>query len=1063
MDAQTDITEKRRTAYFGFYRKWHPDQFSDSTVVYDLPLTVELFDSQMDLLSTKKKQAEFENFSVGLMTKLVTPNIKPQTGPDGGGDGKVDAETFKVSDDIADKWYVEGEGARGDEKWAFAFSCKKEWKPKVISDVKKIVETGRQYSRIIFVSSCYIKASTRVVVEESLSKQYDISVEIFDRSWLLHGVFQCGCLDVALSTLGFSAEYSKKVENVGPHDKYRTERLAEIEKSIQRDVDGLDTDYVNELHEACILTRELECPRTEIEGKFKRAMRGCESHGTRQQLFNLVYDHAWTSLFWLKDVELAHKDYWELKKFVDEDCSVYRLERLMNIASMLISAEKVGITNNVDAGVIVKNINAIENLLNGDERKRSCLLYLRIRLAIQKLVQELQLRHNVSKILNDLRPMLMAASVNLDIGFESLAQVLTEISNCGHDSKELDDLLDELADKVGECRQQIEAARCRFLRGKYYFERKKWKDAVRQLSFCVYAFEKESSLDELIRSLGMMGLALWELKLPYSAEAFLVKAANFLLKDFWSSGRIPHLLVSTLELLCEIELMLGRLVMYFNWNELLCVMSQNAHCDQDEKFVHKRNMEDASWSCRFAASDLSKEYMAWLPDILERNGLFVSAEYLKGALGYEECVDPRMANFWGEENWGGNMLDQPVHDQFLCDLNVSTVGMAHLETSVNSFTFCITFDNDIRIQQVAEIVLASMESLMATYDMFDVIPVYDRIKLSIQVVDGETDLCPSDKSDEYRLLLNLTSFNEGDLWNVVAKFIGYVMVRNAAMREDICRWFEMKQCGERMMDRVSVLQHTKMAMNGVLGSNFKYRIEDWRKKSDRVYKARRNVAPTRKIEYENRAQRISTTYRVSDDMRIWEEARWRGCAFLSTLSSPPYLGLMFEHPDRGAKIIEEWGVLMAEGKPTIRITILRGINKNHPHWYRVNITPAGVIAGVKEGRYVNFAMGRQTMEVESSKNLDFFVREYKRFGACYLMSCGYKEDGKTPCNLSKGIRFNDIEILNAWELKYGDMACMALQRDDDPVIPVELRETAPVLKMLEQLKHGKLDMNKKVS
>lgn len=104
MDAQTDITEKSRTAYFGFYRKWHPDQFSDSTVVYDLPLTVELFDSQMDLLSTKKKQAEFENFSVGLMTKLVTPNIKPQTGPDGGGDGKVDAETFKVSDDIADKW-----------------------------------------------------------------------------------------------------------------------------------------------------------------------------------------------------------------------------------------------------------------------------------------------------------------------------------------------------------------------------------------------------------------------------------------------------------------------------------------------------------------------------------------------------------------------------------------------------------------------------------------------------------------------------------------------------------------------------------------------------------------------------------------------------------------------------------------------------------------------------------------------------------------------------------------------------------------------------------------------
>lgn len=414
MATQTDNLKQKRDIYFGFYRNRHPDQFSDSSVSYEVPLTVELFDLQMDLLSTKKKQSEFESFTIELLTRLVTPNIKPQSGPDGGGDGKVDAETYKVSEGVADKWHAEEEGARGNEKWAFAISCKKAWKQKVRSDVQKIVETGRLYTRIIFVSNQYIKSSSRISIEEILSKQYGIQVEIFDRSWLLHCVFQCGCIDVALSFLGFSEEYKKKIENIGPHDKYRMDRLKEIEKSILRDVATLDTDYVDELHEACILTRGLERPRTEVEGRFRRAIRECRLHGTLQQLFNLIYDHAWTSLFWLKDIELVYKDYVELKKYVDSECSVYRLERLLNIASMLVSAVNAGIVTNVDGSGIVAYVESLEDVFEHDPSRQSCLLYLRLRLSIKRLVIELQQGHDVSEMLEKLRPMLMESSVNLD-------------------------------------------------------------------------------------------------------------------------------------------------------------------------------------------------------------------------------------------------------------------------------------------------------------------------------------------------------------------------------------------------------------------------------------------------------------------------------------------------------------------------------------------------------------------------------------------------------------------------------------------------------------------------
>lgn len=87
---------------FSYYRRLRSNLFSDTEVVYETKLTPELFDLKLQQLSQDKKQSEFENFVLGLATRLVTPNIKPQTGPDGGGDGKVDGETYPVDKAISD-------------------------------------------------------------------------------------------------------------------------------------------------------------------------------------------------------------------------------------------------------------------------------------------------------------------------------------------------------------------------------------------------------------------------------------------------------------------------------------------------------------------------------------------------------------------------------------------------------------------------------------------------------------------------------------------------------------------------------------------------------------------------------------------------------------------------------------------------------------------------------------------------------------------------------------------------------------------------------------------------
>lgn len=193
--------------FVAYYRELRPEKFSDSKIEYEIPLTEELFEKQLEILSTKKMQSNFENFIVRCAERLLTPNIKPQTEPDGGGDGKVDAETYEVTTDISDKWYIADGGASEKDKWAFAISCKKQWKPKVTGDIEKIANTNRGYTRALFFSNQFIKSSTRVDIEKDLSNKFNIEVSIFDALWCINAVFHHGCKDIALDCLNFSDEY----------------------------------------------------------------------------------------------------------------------------------------------------------------------------------------------------------------------------------------------------------------------------------------------------------------------------------------------------------------------------------------------------------------------------------------------------------------------------------------------------------------------------------------------------------------------------------------------------------------------------------------------------------------------------------------------------------------------------------------------------------------------------------------------------------------------------------------------------------------------------------------
>ena len=141
-----EVGPGRRFSPRDFMRARRPDLYSDSATEREPEVDVAYLHFVLKQVTERKEEVAFEHFCRRLAEKEICPNLITQTGPTGGGDSKVDTETHPVAEGIAERWYVGDPGRASRERWAFAFSAKQDWRPKVREDVRKIAETGRGYT-----------------------------------------------------------------------------------------------------------------------------------------------------------------------------------------------------------------------------------------------------------------------------------------------------------------------------------------------------------------------------------------------------------------------------------------------------------------------------------------------------------------------------------------------------------------------------------------------------------------------------------------------------------------------------------------------------------------------------------------------------------------------------------------------------------------------------------------------------------------------------------------------------------------------------------------------------
>lgn len=249
--------EIRNPSYREFMRARRPQLYSDTLHAEVGEMDRRQFEFHLHSLTSRKEETAFENFARVLAEKELCPNLIPQTGPTGGGDSKVDTENYPVAPAIATLWY-EGDPASAGQRWGFAVSAKADWKPKVRSDVAKIVATGRSYTLIYFISNQAIKDKDRAEMEDALTAEHGVQVRILDRSWIVEKVVRHRRWDIVAETLQF--ELARKVVSTpGPLDAGRLRDLEALDKKIEAAAASAFTlELVEESLQSALLARGLD-------------------------------------------------------------------------------------------------------------------------------------------------------------------------------------------------------------------------------------------------------------------------------------------------------------------------------------------------------------------------------------------------------------------------------------------------------------------------------------------------------------------------------------------------------------------------------------------------------------------------------------------------------------------------------------------------------------------------------------------------------------------------------------------------------------------------------------
>lgn len=1078
-------------------RARHPDLFSDSVVQSRPELARPVFDHHLDTLTARKEEYQFEHFCRLIAEKEICPNLRIQTGPTGGGDSKVDSENYPVAKEISDRWWL-GEPAGGSERWAFAFSAKKKWKPKLEADVENVLSTKRDYKRIYFFTNQLVSDKLRASTEDALTKTAGIPVHIMDRNWLTDRVYRNGHLDLAISALQIEDASHQGSVRLGPEDTRRKADLEELDAQISNPgrYAGARYQLVEDCVRAAKLARGLDRPRVEIEGRFAMADRIAREMAIPSQLLRVAYQRAWTAHWWFEDFSEFLTHYDEVERHATNSAEAEDQERLLNLNQLLTTLERRTLVpaDRSHAGDRRQALVAHLKTLEADEARPNNALFARMLRTFVSLTDAMyEGRPQVlSAAWADLKEIAEASKPLGQFPFESLSGMVHEMSEL-FDTPEFDSLYELVVDVQRQRVSDGEAGESFRSRGRQKLRNEKPYEAIRWLGRAEELFVKEEYQRQLILTLLDSSYAYESAGLLWAARNKLVVAIERTFRMFLTEGEIPGIAHHCLRRLTWIEMQLGRVP------QILQAIAWTRFCEGLLASTRRREVQSeqeamllqAVLSIHFLNVPFSRiSALEQLPDALARLDLEMPRLAVLYALGHEKRVNEEgfaespkspkdMLDYF--ERW----RDQPAREDLPSEPSLNEGPRALVRSIILGAEFVVDCPNDVAAIGVAESLLGAMEAFMATSDEQDIFPHAEktviRVRKAKEQATGPSFNWLDNVAGVHAEIVTGESidFQDKEALTQFTDFLCETTLAIAARQfiiRDVEAWMKKVAGEERGLARAAMLGNLVVIGQSLFGSDAKVRLSDLLGVNDKHYDCLRDQhwrpnrpGAKRDISREpiksgdgpppealmDTSQRKHTQRKVVSpiDIPVWDKARWGGTCYGWDDRQPPFMGLMFRDLEAGKKIFTGWHNRWGreDAEDALRVTIVTGIYKSNPHHYGVIVGPNidHVTADFRSGDTVSMISRINRMTPATSENLTNFLKAFNKFDAFFLMPAQLPSSSQsTPeIEFKFALRKRHLHIRPAWQIGENDHDVIALDDDEDPFIPDGV-VNAPVIKAI---------------
>lgn len=1076
-----------------FLKMRRPERFSD-TVSSDVPvLDRALLEYHLDTLTNRSEELIFEDFAKALLQRTVCPNLLPHTGPSGGGDSKVDSETYPVASSLALSWFVGEPDKASTERWAFAFSAKKDWRPKVRSDVGKVVATKRGYSKAFFVSNQFIRDKVRAEVEDALANEHDIDVRIFDRTWILDQVFDNKLESLAVDLLQLKTEIRRQ-EHKGPRDTERQQEFDAVEEKITATIQEgrQSTGLVDYGLLSADLARCMERPRQEVEGLYARAERLANECGTAHQQLLCAYECAWTSYWWYEDYNSFVQQYNEVERRAQGSNNPYELELWSNLFSCLhVISQSQSAADRVDSEPRVKPLlESLAAVAQQDERPSASLHAQSLSIQVKLLTAEPDKQNG---LLERLAEVVQEAEGLIGYPFEPLTKIVIEIGAAYGELPAYQKLFEGAVAASTRRAGEITAAHMMLRRGVQQLDCGQSYEAIRMLGRVMGKLFKHESREDAVHALYLCSHAYERVGLLWAARGTALAAASIATNDYWTYETLTPQQAACYNRIKWMELRLGRLGPMFAWHEIDLVI-RRALADRGcaIKWVTQDDTFDPIVGMLLLKSDLDAlRDLTGLPDVLNSTGLPMSGVALLFALGHEDEVPSALvgeeADEEGKRKFFRMWRDQPAKDDLPSAPKLDLTQTIRLESSIAGCRVNVSCQNDSPCIEVGESLLACMEALLATAMSDRIIAREPFVTVQIKIGDFVKPPFEFDAEDvdgrpkieircrpfsPYKLNIDEQTKLKEHLFEVVT----HILVRAFVLENPeslLTKLFRDDLAPQRALDFTTSF----VVVGNVLGHEARTGLEHWIDPKAKNYSLLRNevwdkvdrevipsVPPKTELTPAPADSEIppelcdlnQVSHRQIQTVSLireatWNEAKWYGVVFatIPDPAAPPILALLFENAEAGMKIFKGWREELGE-VDKLRIAILRKISRDSPHWYRIVIgndpTSELVANDVKQ---VVMVSRFNTMTPDSSANLERFLVAYGLTGEFILGQARMNGDQIELVEENQILK-KRIVVRDAWEVGPHDPDCVAIKSDDDPIVP-EGVEDPPVSKVIERL------------